>query len=162
MMVFNPFGYLIRPIGYAIMMLAFSKLKDYRRDFLYTMIVSFFMLVLSCILAVDGLFPLFAESTRRALGYIEMLGSFVFHGTLWWAIRAIAKETEVEKISFAATRNFIFFGAYNLLYFIAVLPFPFAAEYAKIMSVPVLLLYFACPCLSFANLRWGLSWLLLL
>ena len=77
-----------------------------------------------------------------------MIGSLIFHATLCWAIRAIAKETAVEKISFAAVRNFIFFAAYNLLYAIAKLPFGFTAEYAKIMSIPVLLLYFACLILN--------------
>ena len=148
LMVINLIGDLIRPIGYAIMLYAFSKLKDYRYDFLYPLAVTFLMLLLALVLAVESVFPFFPEKATYTLGYIEMIGSFLFQGTLCWAIRAIAKETGMDKISFAATRNFIFFAVYNLLYAIAHLPFACAGEYAKLMSVPVLLLYFACLILN--------------
>lgn len=148
MMVINPYGYLIRPIGYAIMLYAFSRLKDYHRDFWYALAGSVLMLGIAGVMAFDGLFAVFSESVTYVLGYAEMIGSLVFHTLLFFGIRAIAKETEVEKISFAATRNFIFFAVYNLLYAVAKLPFAFAEEYAKMMSAPVLLLYFACLVLN--------------
>ena len=148
MMVLNPFGYLFRPIGYAIMSYAFLRLKEYHRDFWYALGASVLMLGIAGVMAVDGLFAFMPETAAYAVGYTEMIGSLIFHAALYWGIRAIAKETEVEKISFAAVRNFIFFAVYNLLYAIAKLPFDFASEYAKIMSAPVVLLYFACLVLN--------------
>ena len=144
MMTVNSFGYLIRPIGYVIMLYAFSRLKEYHRNFGYALLGGVLMLFLSGVMAYDGMFAAFSENVTYAIGYMEMIGSLAFHALLCWAIRSIAKETEMDKISFAATRNFIFFAVYNLLYAIALLPFAFAEEYARVMSVPVLLLYFAC------------------
>ncbi len=158
-MVINQAGCLIRPIGYAMMLWALYKLKDYHRDFWYALAACSGMLVLSLVLAVEGVSSFLAQQmliespwisagVKTVLGYVEMIGSLVFHATLLWGIRAIARETEVDKISFGATRNFVFFLVYNVLYAIALLPLPFAAEYAKLMSVPVLLLYFACIVLN--------------
>ena len=148
LMTMNPIGFLIRPVGYALMLFALHKLKDYHRDFWYSLYGSVAMLVLSLVLAVNGLLSLLSTNVVQILGYVEMLGAFIFHAALLFAIRSIAKETEAEKISFAAARNFVFFVVYNLLYAIAFLPFAFAEEYAKLMSVPVILLYFACLLLN--------------
>ncbi len=147
-MAITPVGFLMRPVGYACMLYALYKLKDYHRDFWYPLFGSAGMLLLSLPLMIHGFFHVFSEDTVFTLGYVEMIGSFVFHALLLWGIRAIAKQTEVEKISFAATRNFVFFGVYNLLYVIGKLPFSFAEQYARLVSIPVLLLYVACLVLN--------------
>ena len=159
LMTMNPIGFLIRPVGYALMLFALHKLKDYHRDFWYGFYGSAAMLALSLVLALEGasafLFERMlidhlwiSENIKTVLGYVEMVASLAFHAVLLWGIRAIAKETEVDKISFAATRNFVFFAVYNVLYAIALLPFTFAMEYAKLMSIPVMLLYFVCLILN--------------
>lgn len=159
LMVINPAGFLIRPVGYMIMTWALYKLKDYHRPFWYALIGALVMLGLSLVLAVEGLSTFLfdrlliesrwiSEGAKTVIGYVEMVGSLLFHGVLLWGIRGIAKETEVDKISFAAIRNFSFFALYYLLYAIALLPFDFTKEYAALMSVPALLLYFACLILN--------------
>ena len=63
-------------------------------------------------------------------------------------VRAIAKETEVDKIAIGAFRNLVFWAGYYILYVIALLPFPFAKAYTTYFSAPVLLLYLACIILN--------------
>ena len=159
LMVLNTVGFVIRPIGYAIMLVALHKLRDYHRSFYYAMLGCIAMLGLSAVLTVEGVSAFLYErllidelwisaGLKTALGYLEMVGSFVFHVLLLWAIRQIAKETEADKIAFAAARNLFFFAFYYLLYAIALLPFGFAKKYASMMSVPVVLMYFACLILN--------------
>ena len=147
-MTMTPLGYFIRPVGYAMIFYALHKLKDYHRDFWYALYSSVGMLALSLVLMADKLFAFLPVASIHALGYVEMIGSFVFHALLLWGIRAIAKQTEVEKISFAAVRNFVFMAVYNLLYAIGKLPLSFAEQYGKMLSIPILLLYVSCLVLN--------------
>ena len=147
-MTMTSVSFFARPVGYILMLYALHKLKDYHRDFWLALGGGVGMLALSLVLMADKLFAFLPMATFCALGYVEMIASFVFHALLLWGIRAIAKQTEVEKISFAATRNFVFFAVYNLLYFIGKIPFDNAEQYAKLMSIPVLLLYVACLILN--------------
>ena len=68
--------------------------------------------------------------------------TFVFHACLLYAIYKIARETEVEKISYAATRNFIFMCVYEVLCVVSYLPFAFVEDYKRYFSMPIILLYF--------------------
>ena len=79
---------------------------------------------------------------------IDMVNELIFHGALAWGIRAIAKETEEEKIAYAAVRNFVFLCVYYVLYGTALLPFDFVGEYIKVFSMPTMLLYLVCLVLN--------------
>ena len=147
-MTMTTVGAFVRPIGYLLMLYALYRLKDYHRDFWYALYGGAGMLALSLVLMADKMLAFLPLEILHALGYVEMVASFAFHALLLWGIRAIAKQTEVEKISFAAARNFAFLAVYNLLYVIGKLPFSFTEQYAKLMSIPVLLLYVACLVLN--------------
>lgn len=130
----NPVGFLLRPIGYGIILAATVKLRRYHRAFDWTVIATAVMLgIAGCLAVVDGtnllyqylLIPrqLFPETVRTVIGYVDLGGSLVFHASLLWAIRMIALETEVKKIAVNAVRNFVFIGIYYVLYGICFLPF---------------------------------------
>lgn len=147
-MSMNPFGFLIRPIGYAVVLLASCKLRRYHRDFGYLTLGSALMIVIALLLALSNDQIALLSAYQKLFGYVEMGGSLVFHASLLWSIRAIAKETDVLKISVSAIRNAIFLGLYYVLSIIAYLPFAFTKTYAIYFSAPVWFLYIACYVLN--------------
>ena len=111
------------------------------------------MMAVSALLAVNDVWSFmyeellvnslpFGEKFRTVVGYVEMIAAFIFNASMLYAIRGIAIETDVEKIAVNSVRNFVFICIYYVLYFIGILPFAFAKEYAKFFSAPVLILYF--------------------
>ena len=65
----------------------------------------------------------------------------MFTASLCFSIRAIANETEVNKISIAAVRNFAFTVIYFVLYIVAYIPLSFLKDYGKYFGTPVFILY---------------------
>ena len=133
---FNSIGFLMRLIGYVLMLTAFNKLRKYNRDFLLPMVASIFMIagaifestlrigeflynnmLISDFFAVKELLDVYL--------HIDSVRIFIFHALLLWAIRKIAIETECENIAYAAARNFVFFAVYYIMTYIALLPFDF-------------------------------------
>lgn len=153
LMSINIAGSFIRIVGYGIVFFAASKLNKYNRTFTYLQIATVIMLGVSLLLAAsdicgflyDEMFisvNIFTASFERVMGIVEMCVSLVFNGALLYSIRAIAIETEVDKIAVNSIRNFIFICLYFVLNIISYLPFSFVKEYASVFSLPVLLLYF--------------------
>lgn len=153
LMSINIAGAFIRIVGYGVIFFAASKLNKYNRTFTYLQIATVIMLGVSLLLAAsdicgflyDEMFiknNIFTESFKRAMGIVEMCVSLVFNGALLYSIRAIAIETEVDKIAVNSVRNFIFICLYFVLNIISYLPFNFVKEYSAVFSLPVLLLYF--------------------
>ena len=147
-------GYLIRLAGYVLMLVAFTKLCAYNRKFklpFYTGIALIGVTGVGCFVEIGEFLYKYliinsfgvSEGFRRALGTVDDALVFVFNACLLYAIYAIAKETEVEKLSYAAARNFVFICIYQLLFAISLLPFSFVESYKKYFSMPIILLYFA-------------------
>ncbi len=144
-------GYLIRFVGYALMIFAFVKLYAYNRRFKFPLCASVLLLgvtAVGCYVEIGEFLYEYliiehfevAESFKVALGTVDDTLVFAFHACLLYAIRSIAKETEVQKISYAAARNFAFICVYQVLFAVSCLPFDFAKDYEKYFSLPMYLL----------------------
>ena len=155
----NSYGFIFRLIGFLLMLFAIRKLNQYNRAFYGAYAFCAIMVLSSLLLTVSGVFDVLYEllivdrgfltdDTKDLISGIDMVNELLFHGGLAWGVRAIAKETEEEKIAFAAVRNFVFLCVYYLLYGIALLPFDFIEDYVRYFSMPVVLLYFACIILN--------------
>lgn len=147
-------GYLIRFVGYALMLKGFTRLRAYNRAFRLPLYVGVALLgatAVGCYVEIGEflynnlIITHFGvtEGFKLALGGVDDACVFVFHACLLYAIRAIAKETEVAKLSYAAARNFVFVCVYWVLSSIALLPFSFVEGYKRYFSMPIILLYFA-------------------
>ncbi len=140
-------GYLIRLIGYAIILVGALKLKRYNKDFRYLCLGAGLMIALSVIIALSGILgdittiSLFSDNVKSVIGHLERAGYVLFTLSMCYPIRSIAKETEVEKIAVASVRNLIFTVIYLLLYLFAYIPLPFVNEYKAYFGTPVFILY---------------------
>lgn len=159
LMSINSFGFLFWLIGYGIVFMAAKKLSAYHKDFRYLCMGSLLMLLVSAIVGFSQVTTFLYEQmildTRiisktldTVLSFVKMGAELLFHVSLLWPIRAIAKETEVEKISVSAVRNFIFMMIYYVLYTIATLPFAALKGFAAAFMMPIILLYLVCLILN--------------
>ena len=153
------FGYLIRFMGYGLMLYSFAKLKSYNKAFTLPLAASGVMLAITLADVYAKLGQFFYENLwinsfslpagfEETVGYIDDIFVLFFHACLFYAIRSIAKETEDEKISYNAVRNFAFIAFYYVMYLVTLLPVPALEEFKKYFSLPVILLYFACLILN--------------
>ena len=97
------------------------------------------------IISIEG------TATRSILSYPNIPMTFLFHAALLYGIRKIAIDTDVPKITFAATRNFIFHVILLALELISTLPFTvtrnmfvLSVVVALILAVLNLILIFKC------------------
>lgn len=140
-------GYLIRLVGYAMILFGALKLKRYNKDFRYLCMGALLMSAISFVIALSAIFDnittvtLFSENVKNVIGHLERIGYVLFTFSMCLPIRSIAKETEVEKIAVASVRNFIFTAIYFILYLVAYIPLPFANEYKAYFGTPVFVLY---------------------
>ena len=152
-MSINLAGSIIRVVGYAVILFSAFKLSKYNRTFDYLKIGTAIMIIVSVLLAISDISgflyeemftqrDIFSSSFDSVMGIVSLGAVLLFNASMLYPIRAIAKETEVDKIAVNAVRNFIFICVYFVLSIIAYLPFDFAVEYASVFSLPVLLLYF--------------------
>ncbi len=154
LMTFNPVGFAIRLIGYAMILVSAIKLRRYQSAFGWAALGSCLMLGVSAALAVSDVSEylyqgmvldtkLVSDLAREILGHVERGAQLVFTVLLLWAIRKIALETEVRKISDNAIRNLIFVGFYYVVYVIGNLPFAWVKNLLTELGVISLMLYFA-------------------
>ena len=146
-------GYLIRLVGYGLMLYAFTKLYGYNRTFklpLYASVLLIGATGVGCYVEIGEFLYRYliiehfevTENFKLVIGTVDDLLVFVFQGCLLYSIRSIAKETEAEKISYVATRNFVFLCVYQALLAVLWLPFGFVDGYKKAFGMPMFLLYF--------------------
>lgn len=150
LMSINMAGPFIRVIGYGIVFVAASKLSGYNRNFRLLQIASALMGALSILISAstvtnflyDELIissSIFTGAYQTVIGHVETVMSFMFATVMLYAIRSIAIETEDDKISMNAIRNFVFMCIYMLLYVVTCLPF----AYTKYFGMPTLLIQLA-------------------
>ena len=155
----NAAGFLIRLVGYGIILVAVGKLRQYHRAFGYAWWGSALMLLVSAALAFAGVSEflyesllissrLMPQSVITALGTVEQIASLIFHGLLLWAIRQIALETEVNKAAVNAVRNFVFLCIYEVVYLIGILPVEAIHNFSARLGLIALFVYFICVILN--------------
>ena len=146
-------GYLIRFVGYSVMLYSFTKLYKYNKSFLLPLYSSIALLVVTALdiyanvgeflynsLIIDS-FSL-PQNFALTLATVDDALVFVFHALLLFAIRNIAKETELPTLAYAAARNFAVICVYEVMCLIAFLPFDFVDGYKMAFGLPMYLLYF--------------------
>ena len=155
----NTVGFLIRLVGYGIILSALGKLRQYHRAFGLAWWGGVLMLLVSAALAVAGVSEFLYESllissrwvsefAMNVLGYVEQTCSLVFHALLLWAIRGIALETEENKIAVNAVRNFVFLCIYEIVYLVGILPVEAIHNATARLGMIALLVYLVCVVLN--------------
>lgn len=142
-MALNTFGAFFRFAGYLVMAYGSKKLSEYESGFVWSEYASMLLAVISAVRIAADFTQLIPSNIIAILVYAEAALVLIYHILLLLAIRAIAKDTDSEKIQGNAVRNLFFISLYYLLYVIGMLPTPFKASYEKNMGLPLLLLNFA-------------------
>ena len=159
LMSINSFGFLFWLVGYAIVLIAARKLMAYHTDFRYLCWGSMLMLLVCTVSTASAVTTflydqmildtrIFSECVDVVIGIVKMVCDLVFHMSLFLPIRAIAKETEVEKISIATVRNAIFLIVFELLYIVTSLPIPALASFSASFRAVSVLGYVICLILN--------------
>ncbi len=154
LMSINPIGWLFRLIGYVIMLFSFTKLNKYNRSFGLPMYAAVALIVVSAVECCMGIQEILYNNltiydyliSMEILETVNMIDdaiTLVFNALLIYAVRSIAKETEVGTVAYSAARNFFVIVGYYILCAIAYLPFGFVDTYKLYFSMPIYLLYFA-------------------
>jgi hypothetical protein len=134
------YGAYVSLVGYGIVFIASVKLSKYNSSFRFLEAGAILMIVTYGLISASGIASflydemlvstkLLGDSFDSIMGKVEMAVSFLFVAAMLWAIRAIAKETNVEKIVYNSARNFVFLVVYYVLFLISYLPFDFTTEY---------------------------------
>ena len=142
-MALNTYGAFFRFAGYLVMAYGAKKLCEYQSDFVWCEYSSMVLVIMSALRIVSDSTQLIPANILDTLMYAEAALVLVYHILLLLAIRAIAKDTESEKIQSRAITNIFFISLYYLLYVIGILPTPFKESYEANMGLPLLLLNFA-------------------
>ena len=87
---------------------------------------------------------IFSAEANTVLSFVKMACDLLFHISLFLPIYAIAKETEVEKISIAAVRNAIFWAVFNVLYLLTSIPIEAMAAFSASFRGVSVLGYMIC------------------
>ena len=154
LMTFNPVGFAIRLIGYTMILVSALKLRRYQSAFGWVALGSCLMVGVSVGLAFADISEylyqgmildtkLVSDFIREVLGHVERGALLIFTVLLLLAIRKIALETEVRKISDNAVRNLMFVGFYYVVYVIGNLPFAWVKNLLTELGIISLILYFA-------------------
>jgi hypothetical protein len=169
LMTLHRAGNFLRLIGWGIVLFSAKRLSRYHNAFLGMGIASILMLLLSGVLAfadVTGFLydnlvlsrRLIGEGALVWLGYGEQVASMLFQIAMLFAVIAIAKETEVKKISDNGIRNLVFVGMYAVAYLLSLALSPTGGRVASTLAGISWILYFVCIFLNllliFSAYRW--------
>ncbi len=155
LMSLNPFGAFFRMTGYLLMIFACRRLREYNKSFSIAMWSALPLVLTSLVsivtfiddnylLAPLGL-PVWLDGAVSVANNILIV---VFHGMLLFAIREIAIDTDVEKLTLSAVRNFIFICMYSVLCIIPSLPIKMLEDYTRYFSLPTFVFYLVCIILN--------------
>jgi len=149
-----PIGVPARLIGYLILCFGCKKLGEYNESFRFASLSAIALSLFSAFQSVLLLFDFLYENllisndpipsvVDGVLKYADVILVLSFHILLLLAIRAIAKETGVEKIEAAAIRNLFFVSLYFVLIAFAYLPLPIRESFNKYLGLPLFMLNIA-------------------
>ena len=142
-MALNTYGAFFRFAGYLVMAYGAKKLSEYQTSFLWSEYTSLLLALLTAVRIISEFVPIMSYELLNSFVYAEAAVVLVYHILLLLAIRAIAKETDSEKIQGRAVTNLFFISLYYLLYLIGMIPTSFKESYESNMGLPLLLLNFA-------------------
>lgn len=132
------YGYLFRLIGFCIMAVALTKLREYGKSFRYPMVLSLLMTlwgIIESYFELAGNFqlplPAFADSVKPAMAWVTILGIIAFNLSLLYAIFDIAGKLELTNQKNAAARNAIFIVLYLILNVLGMGPFQNSETFKK-------------------------------
>ena len=159
MQMFGIAGTLIRIFGLLLMVFATLKLRKYNGSFNVTLVGIGGMLCISVLvfaISIDRILyenllvssRFFSTTAESVIEYSAQVVSFAFNTTLIWGVLQIAKETEVDKISNNAIRNFIFFCMYYFVYALSFLPTKGIQSAKAEFALITWILYFICNILN--------------
>ena len=159
MQMFGIAGTLVRIFGLMLMAFAILKLRRYNSAFNITLIGILGMLCVSVLvftISIDKLLfnnliissRFFSSTAESVIEYSGQAVSFAFNASLLWGVFKIAKETEVDKISNNAIRNFIFFCMYYFVYALSFVPTEGIKSAKAEFALIAWILYFACSILN--------------
>jgi hypothetical protein len=152
-MSINPIGWLFRLVGYVIMLFSFTKLNKYNRSFNFPAYAAVALIAVSAVESFMGIQEILYNSLTisdllismeilKTVNMVDDAITLVFNALLIYAVRSIAKETEVDSVAYSAARNFFVIALYYVLCAIGYLPFDFVDTYKLYFSMPIYLLYF--------------------
>ncbi len=139
--IFLGFMSIVRVLGCAVMLVSALKLRRYNKAFdllVAALCVSILFYGFDAVVDILGI-QLMGAAVNVVL-WADTIINFAFNVCLLIPIRAIAKETETDKIFFAATRNIAFFCILFALQLVAKLPFEITQNLNIIAIILLLLL----------------------
>lgn len=132
------YGYLFRLVGFCIMAVALTKLREYGKSFRYPMVLSLLMTlwgIIESYFELAGNFqlplPAFTDSVKPAMAWVTILGIIAFNLSLLYAIFDIAGRLELTNQKNAAARNAIFIVLYLVLNVLGMGPFQNSETFKK-------------------------------
>lgn len=158
-MTLNHAGSLFRCLGYGVIFGATKKLRRYCDAFRMMEIGTILMFAVSALLATadvtDFLYRQllldsrwFGDTARTVIGYVYQALSVLFQVSMLYAVRVLAKETEVKKISDNAIRNFVFLCMYCAVYVANLVIRVDNLHVSAALTGAVWILYLACIVLN--------------
>ena len=142
-----PIGASIILLGCLLITYALLHLAEYEKAFRSAMIANLFVILTAVYRVLYRIsenflwdLPLFSESARTAVEYLEFLFVLIFSALLLLAVRKLASDVDEPKTYAAATRNMVFLLLYALCQIMAHLPVGFA-KYFTLSAVVIQVIY---------------------
>ena len=149
-------GGLAKCIGYILIAISAKKLTEYHSSFKTLIASSSLMALISAAEAVVAILSFlsvnqiasipFAEwiSDAGILDYVSFFAVIVFVATLCVAIKQIANDTGVRKITIIATRNFVFYCILFAVQALSFMPFTWVETYRPVFVAALLIIELLC------------------
>lgn len=145
--IFVPFGFVMRLGGYALMALAFLKLKEFQKAFIYPLIAALVMTVYGIYSTVyQGAeklslpLPDFFESISGVVLCIGLVGFVALNILISLAIYKIASDVELNKPKASSVGNVIIVSIFGLLAALWLSPLGNNDFYKKYFGLPMILM----------------------
>lgn len=120
--MFVPFGFVMRLAGYSLMAIAFLKLKEFNKSFIYPLIASVFMTIYGTYSAVyQGAekfsisLPAFFETIAEPMLFVGLAGIICLDLAVSYSIYKIAVAVELNKPKASAVRNAAIVGLFGII-----------------------------------------------
>ncbi len=149
MAIWSPLAF-AKLVGYPMMIFGLRELAHYHTKLRHAYYVSFLSLPFALyyalysfsLLGFGTLSPLFTGVFFEVVGWLYLAFSLAFRVVLLPAVAALAAEVALPRLSADAFRNLVFELIYFLVYLFAAMPF--AASFATMFTVPLLIVRCAC------------------
>ena len=145
--IFVPFGFAMRLGGYALMAIAFLKLREFEKAFIYPLIVSAFMTIYGIYNAVyqgaeklSIALPTFFESTASVMMIVGFVGTICLYLATSYGVYKISSKVDFSKTKTSALRNAAVVSLFGILSALWLSPLGNNEFYQKYFGLPMILL----------------------